>query len=103
MTLTIAAAIHYRFAEPTDFLLQIEPAVIPEQRVEGWFECTPTEHFARVFAQDGIGERIWLRHRGEFQASWNGTVAMPNEEPTTTVPACIFQIAEPGGVTPVYP
>ena len=76
MTLSIAAAIHYRFAEPTDFLLQIEPAVIPEQRVEGWFECTPTEHFARVFAQDGIGERIWLRHRGEFQASWNGTVAI---------------------------
>ena len=76
MTLTIAAAIHYRFAEPTDFLLQIEPAVIPEQRVDGWFQCTPTEHFARVFAQDGIGERIWLRHCGDFEASWTGTVSI---------------------------
>ena len=76
MTLSIAAEITYRFAEPTDFLLQIEPAIIPEQRVDGWFSCTPTEHFARVFAQDAIGERIWLRHRGEFGASWKGTVAI---------------------------
>ena len=76
MTLSIAAAIHYRFAEPTDFLLQIEPAVIPEQRVDGVFRSTPTEHFARVFAQDGIGERIWLRHCGDFEASWHGTVTI---------------------------
>ena len=74
MTLSIAAEIVYSFAEPTDFLLQIEPAIIPEQRVDGWFECTPTEHFARVAAQDAIGERIWLRHQGEFRASYKGTV-----------------------------
>ena len=76
MKLSIDSRIHYRFAEATDFLLQIEPAVIPEQRVHGWFECTPTEHFARVFAQDGIGERIWLRHQGDFTASWRGTVTI---------------------------
>ena len=76
MTLSIAAAIHYRFAERTDFLLQIEPAVIPEQRVDGVFRSTPTEHFARVFALDGIGERIWLRHCGDFEASWHGTVTI---------------------------
>jgi len=76
MTLSIAARITYHFADPTDFLLQIEPAIIPEQRVDGWFDCTPTEHFARVFAQDGIGERIWLRHQGEFAASWQGTVTI---------------------------
>ena len=74
MTLRIDCTINYRFARPTDFLLQIEPAIIPEQRVDGWFECTPTEHFARVAAQDAIGERIWLRHEGEFAASWRGTV-----------------------------
>ena len=76
MTISIAAEIVYSFAEPTDFLLQIEPAIIPEQRVDGWFECTPTEHFARVAAQDTIGERIWLRHQGEFVASYKGTVAV---------------------------
>ena len=79
MMLSIDARISYRFAEPTDFLLQIEPAIIPEQRVDGWFQCTPTEHFARVFAQDGIGERIWLRHEGEFEASWQGTVTIDRE------------------------
>ena len=29
MTLTIASHIRYNFPEPTDFLLQIEPAIIP--------------------------------------------------------------------------
>lgn len=75
MALRIDCSIRYRFERPTDFLLQIEPAIIPEQQVDGWFECTPTEHFARVAAQDAIGERIWLRHQGEFEASWRGTVA----------------------------
>ena len=74
MTLTIASHIRYNFPEPTDFLLQIEPAIIPEQRVDGWFSCTPTEHFSRVAAQDGIGERIWLRHQGEFEARYNAKV-----------------------------
>jgi len=76
MTFSIAAEIVYSFAEPTDFLLQIEPAIIPEQRVHGTFRCSPTEHFARVAAQDAIGERIWLRHHGEFAASWQGTVTI---------------------------
>lgn len=76
MTLSIDARIVYRFAEPTDFLLQIEPAIIPEQAVDGHFACTPTKHFARVAAQDAIGERIWLRHQGEFEASYGGTVTI---------------------------
>src|SRR5689334_5223054 len=76
MTIAIDCEIHYRFPQPTNFLLQIEPAIIPEQRAEGWFECTPTEHFSRVAAQDAIGERIWLRHQGEFSASWRGTATI---------------------------
>ena len=76
MTLSIDARIAYRFAQPTDFLLQMEPAIIPEQRVKGRFQCTPTEHFARVPAQDLIGERIWMRHEGEFEASYRGTMTI---------------------------
>ncbi|HUQ13857.1 MAG TPA: transglutaminase family protein [Novosphingobium sp.] len=76
-TLSIAARIEYEFPEPTDFLLQMEPAIIPEQRVvDGWFECTPTEHFARVAAQDTVGERIWLRHHGEFTATYSAKVTI---------------------------
>ncbi len=77
MTLSLSVRIDYEFPEPTDFLLQIEPAIIPEQRVEnGWFSCTPTEHFARVAAQDGIGERIWLRHHGAFTAEYSALVSI---------------------------
>lgn len=87
MPLQIACEIHYRFLQPTDFLLQIEPAIIPEQAVDGWFDCTPTEHFARVAAQDAVGERIWLRHCGEFRASWLGTVEIAR----TTAPLISLQ------------
>ena len=77
MTLSISVRIDYHFPDPTDFLLQIEPAIVPEQRVEnGWFSCTPTEHFARVAAQDAIGERIWLRHQGAFTAEYNAKVTV---------------------------
>ena len=77
MTLNLSVRIDYDFPEPTDFLLQIEPAIIPEQRVEnGWFSCTPTQHFARVQAQDAIGERIWLRHEGLFTAEYSAQVTV---------------------------
>ena len=77
MTLNISVRIDYEFPDPTDFLLQIEPAIVPEQRVDnGWFSCTPTEHFARVPAQDAVGERIWLRHQGAFTAEYSAQVTV---------------------------
>jgi transglutaminase-like putative cysteine protease len=77
MTLSISAKIAYEFPAPSDFLLQMEAAVIPEQVLSGVsFHCTPTEHFARVPAQDMIGERIWLRHQGEFVAEYSATAAI---------------------------
>ena len=43
-------------------LLQLEAALIPEQTVEqAWIDLPTCDHFARVPAQDDIGERIWLR------------------------------------------
>ena len=77
MSLTISARIQYDFPAPTDFLLQMEAAAIPEQTVTGaGLTCTPTEHFARVAAQDTIGERIWMRHQGEFVAEYSAQVTI---------------------------
>jgi len=75
MTLEIHAQLDYWFEQPTDVLLQIEAAAIPEQVIESAnFDITPTEHFARVPAQDMIGERIWLRTQGQLRVDYRATV-----------------------------
>lgn len=77
MKLSISASIDYQFDAPTDILLQIEAAHIPEQPVEGArIDLPSTEHFARVPAQDGIGERIWLRHQGRLAVAYEATVSV---------------------------
>ena len=76
-TIAIHARLDYQFSAATDFLLQIEAAMIPEQTVRGAeLTTTPSEHFSRVPAQDLIGERIWLRHEGAFTAEYRSEVGI---------------------------
>lgn len=75
MTLQIHATLDYWFEHPTDVLLQLEAAQIPEQIVEhAWIELSPVDHFARVPAQDGIGERIWIRVQGQLLVDYKARV-----------------------------
>jgi len=77
MTLHIQVHLDYRFARPTDVLLQIEAARIPEQSIETEsLLLPPCDHFARVPAHDGIGERIWLRIEGQLLVDYEATVAV---------------------------
>ena len=71
MPLAIATSLVCHFDQPTDFMLQIEAAILPEQRlISSRIDCTPGDHFARVPAQEHIGDRIWLRHAGEFRVDY---------------------------------
>lgn len=75
MTLSIHARLFYLFAEPTDVLLQLEAATLPDQQViapELWL--TPTQHFGRVAGHDEIGERIWIRVEGELALDYKAQV-----------------------------
>lgn len=75
MTIAIEAHVSFRFDRPTDFLLQMEAAAIPEQVVSGpGIAITASEHMARVGGEDLIGERIWLRCQGDFTADYAVTV-----------------------------
>lgn len=77
MTIRIHAAFTYEFAEPTDVLLQVEAATIPEQTiVEAHLDVSRSDHFARVPAQDAIGERIWLRVSGRMAVDYRATVTV---------------------------
>lgn len=75
MKLSIRVLLDYTFPEPTDVLLQIEAAIIPEQLIlDAHIGLTPVGHFARVPAQATIGERIWLRVESALQVDYRATV-----------------------------
>lgn len=75
MPISIQASLDYFFEHPTDVLLQLEAAMIPEQIVSDPFiDISPVDHFARVPAQAMIGERIWLRVQGQLRVDYRATV-----------------------------
>lgn len=77
MKLSIRAELDYRFAEPTDVLLQVEAAAIPEQWIESAnINVAPCDHFARVSAHDTIGDRIWLRANGQLSVRYEAIVSI---------------------------
>ncbi|MBA4048805.1 MAG: transglutaminase [Sphingomonas sp.] len=77
MRVRIHTELDYRFAEPTDILLQLEAAIEPGQYVEhAWIDLSDGNNFARVPAQDGIGDRLWLRVEQRLVVDYRATVAI---------------------------
>jgi transglutaminase-like putative cysteine protease len=75
LRLQINVQLDYSLSRVCDLLLQIEAAAIHEQVIEeAELTLSPCEHFARVPAQDHIGERIWLRKHGHLLADYRATV-----------------------------
>ena len=77
MILNINVTLHYRLSAPMDLLLQIEAANLADQQVhstEIW--TSDVTHFSRVVADDGIGERIWIRAEEDFSCTYNAEIAV---------------------------
>ena len=75
--LAIETRLEYEFATPSDVLLELEAAQIPEQAIEtAHIDISPVEHFARVPGHDTIGDRIWLRLQGKLIVDYTATVAV---------------------------
>lgn len=75
MPIDISARFTFDVPDQADVLLQFEAAQIPEQRVEQHESIRPgTRHMARVPAQDGIGERIWLHAQGPYEVRYRARV-----------------------------
>lgn len=71
MILDLVVHLVYRLSEPMDLLLQIEAADLADQRLlSANIETSKVTHFVRVAAEDGLGERIWLRAEGTFQCDY---------------------------------
>lgn len=77
MRIQISADLDYALEGPTDLLLHVEAAAIPEQKVHTTnIEISDNLHFARVPAQDAVGERIWLRAEGNLTVKYRATVSV---------------------------
>lgn len=77
MKLSITADLDYTLGAPTDMLLQLEAAALPEQHVQSArLDLPATDHIARIAGHDAIGERIWLRTTGQFQVHYEAVVAV---------------------------
>ncbi|MCJ2179075.1 transglutaminase-like domain-containing protein [Novosphingobium album (ex Hu et al. 2023)] len=75
MPISIETRLEYAVSGPVDVLLQIEAAIIPEQSVlHAHIDLPPSEHFARVQGQSGIGDRIWLRVSEPLSVHYRATV-----------------------------
>ena len=80
MPVDISASFAFSFEQHTSALLQFEAADLPEQElIEVSSKITETEHFARVAAQDDIGERIWLNGKGRIEVDYRARVAPKRE------------------------
>ncbi|MGN6501025.1 MAG: transglutaminase family protein, partial [Tsuneonella sp.] len=75
MTIAIETRFDFDLPHPTDFVLQFEAAQIPEQRILSCHtDLSPSEHCARVAAEEDIGERIMLRAEGKFSVAYSAEV-----------------------------
>jgi len=80
MSLNIHTHFDYDFFAPTDVLVQIEAAIIPEQLVvDPHIDISDIEHFARLPGHDTIGERISLRLSGRLSIDYTATVEIQRE------------------------
>lgn len=65
----------YKLAGPTDLLLQIEVADLADQKLlSSQLNTSQVDHFARVSAEDGLGERIWLRTDGALHVDYEARI-----------------------------
>jgi transglutaminase-like putative cysteine protease len=89
VTLQIHVQLDYWFEQACDALLQVEAAAITGQVIrQAHITVTPCDHFARVPAQDHIGERIWLRVAGRVLVDYRAMVAIePRTEDCANLPS----------------
>lgn len=77
MILNIDVHLTYSLSKPTDLLLQIEAADLPDQQiVTTQIDFSDVTHIARVAADEGLGERIWLRADGMFRCDYTAQISV---------------------------
>jgi transglutaminase-like putative cysteine protease len=81
MRLNIAVELDYHFAQPTDVLLTVEVAQLPDQvLVEDRLVIDGVGPLRPIAGEDGIGRRTWMNAQGYFHASYRALVDVEREK-----------------------
>lgn len=99
MKLQINTRLDYWLDQPTDVLLQLEPADLSDQMIDGDVLQLPScEHMVRISAHDGVGERIWLRLQGQLLVNYSATVTVLRNVPDLAALSAVPLHRIPGDV-----
>lgn len=80
MRIAIEARFGFTVDQPTDVLLQFEPATTSKQTiVEAQTSISPHTDFTHVAAQDDLGERIWFTSEGPVQVTHRSIVEVSRQ------------------------
>lgn len=75
MEIDVNVHLKYQLSGPTDLLLQVEIADLADQKLQSSkLDTSDVDHMAHVTADDGIGQRIWIRADGEFRCDYAARV-----------------------------
>ncbi len=81
MILDIAVRLDYALDTATTLLLQIEAAALPDQRIHAASIDVPGAlSFARVPAEETIGERCWIQADARFQCTYTSRIEISRPE-----------------------
>ena len=77
MNISIQAELDYTLAGPSDLLLQIEAAALPDQAIlDQQLSISGEGSLKRVAGEENIGERIWLQRDERLTATYSAKVAI---------------------------
>lgn len=77
MPINISSRFAFDLSQATDVLMQFEAAALPDQRIlSARSSISDGQTMTRISAQDGIGERIWLRAKGVIEVEYEAQVAI---------------------------
>ncbi|MEM7687418.1 MAG: transglutaminase family protein [Pseudomonadota bacterium] len=91
MPLTLSARFAFDLDQASDTLMQFEVAALDDQRIlDAQLDMPGHQTVTRVPAQDGIGERMWMRAEGHVEVDYRASLAIDRPiaelEPLEEVP-----------------
>ena len=82
MRLSIQVQLDYYFAQPTDVLMSVEVAQMPDQRlVEDLLTIDGVGPLRPITGEDGIGRRTWMTAQGPLRADYRAEVEVERSPP----------------------
>ena len=101
MRLSIHVELDYRFAQPTDVLLTLEVAQLPDQRlIEDMLTIDGAGPLRPIAGGDGIGRHTWLTAEGTLRAAYRAEVEVQRSAPALAELAAVALRDLPPEVTP---